>query len=347
MPKTIYGEIDTQEVITQHLSVEKFCPRVGGDFESMKTGQKFMQSGTFLVSGDETRVPEITPEGETSPKDLLGHSQGYKLHVSAHPCQTFAVAKAVLPIFRQNENGDNPLCGVFHKVAVVKDYTMDKDVDKRGKFITVYAKDEKELKQIAAQIEKALLENGISGQSHGGGLSKGEEQLGTSDMVSMRWGQFSGPKQEKVYLNGKFEYDDRSVPCPPSKKEEFYRVVEETNEQMQQARLNVKQPQQSHSNTTVRIENNNIAPPLKLVRENLEPNTNAPKKEEKKEKEVRFEGNLEEKPKVSDVWKDKSRNERGKGMKFDPNSVNAYIQEYRRHDQGGSGGGGSSLKTHK
>lgn len=334
MPETIYGEVDEETLETQQGLLEKLCPMLekDSDFGPVNTGEKFVQSGKFFVSGDETRVPKIDPVGETKAKDLKGHSQGYKLHISAHPSQAFDVAKAVLPIFRQNEKGDNPLCGVYHKVAEFKGYTNDKDEGQRGKFITIYAKNETELKQIAAQVEKALAENGISGPSHGGGLSPGDQELGTSGMVSMRWGQFSGPQRDSVYLDGKFEPDKRSVPCPPSMQVEFNRVTQETNGLMQQARLSVPPPQQSHMVASSSVPDTSTSSAIKSGRQDMELKT--PPHEEKLE---------EKKPKVSEVLKSEAQRQKRHARVFNSNAVNAFIKFNSGDDPGTSGGGTTKI----
>ena len=317
MPETIYGPVDDDTLEQQESLLSDIRPRgTVMDYAQNVRGEVYVKNDQFFVSGDGETMPLTVGNGSQSMK---GQRQGYKIHVSAHPSQAGAVAQAVLPLFRQTSNDDNPLGGVYHKVSDLKPYTLDENEIQRGKFITIYAKDEEQLKLIAAAVEKSLTESGITSQQHGGGLGPGDVKLGTSDLMSMRFGQFSGANKDQVYVNGKFIKDRREVPCPEEMQEEFQRVLHETNEFMLKAKIELEQPtlEQDESKTNVQS--------LDEVPE-------------------------ERKPKVSDTlggeFKRRKDHDKRIGVKFDPQSVKDVLRKGQDPDDPGSLGG-SSLGARK
>lgn len=263
MPNTIYGEVDEDRVAQQEKELLEYCPRfafAGSDLREIEEmtkqsqlGNAYMKNDSFFVGGDGTLIP--LTEGRIA---MGGQRQGYKIHVSAHPEHAATVAKAVLPLFREGGS----LGGTYHKFQDLQSYTYG-DIHnetvqmQRGKFITIYAKDEETLKDIASQVQNALTTSGITPEQ-GGGVSPGDAQLGTSGLMSMRYGQFMGSKKEQVYVNGRFIKDDRTRCCPEPLEGEFARVLEQTESHMESHKVGLHVPlvgpSNSNSTTTTSVD---------------------------------------------------------------------------------------------
>jgi hypothetical protein len=246
MKTPLYGDVDDEVFRQQENELARLCP-ITTDYGELINGKGFTHSDKFLVSGDPEQLSPIKPNGRTNITERHKQTQGYKIHISAHPSKAVEVAQVVLPLLQQTPGGDNPLGGVNYKVAKLKEYALDDKPEAQGKFITIYAKDEEQLKLIAKTVQNELLLTGITSETHGGGLSTGDSRLGTTDMMSMRFGQFSGNQHDEVYLNDTWMKDDRKVPCPEVMQQEFERVLSETNQHMEENRLELLVEQEGPS----------------------------------------------------------------------------------------------------
>lgn len=246
MKTPLYGDVDDEVFRQQEIELARLCP-IATEYEELTSGKGFTHSDKFLVSGDPDQLSPIKPEGRTNITERHQQTQGYKIHISAHPSKAVEVAQVVLPLLQQTPGNDNPLGGVNYKVAKLKEYALDDKPEAQGKFITIYAKDEEQLKLIAKTVQNELLLTGITSQTHGGGLSTGDSRLGTTDMMSMRFGQFSGNQRDEVYVHDTWMKDDRKVPCPEVMQEEYDRVLSETNQHMEENRLELLVEQEGPS----------------------------------------------------------------------------------------------------
>ena len=264
IPTSLYGEIDTDRLKEQQELLNQICqvPKTR-DFEKIGRGEEFKPSGGFYTTGGDVQMNLTKPEGKHKWINMEGQRQGYKIHVSAHPEHAGEIAQAVVPLFRQTPKNDNPLGGVEYKISSLQGYVESDDEQQRGKFITIYARDEEQLKQIALAVQNRFRQLNITPEIHGSTLAPGDSKLGPQQeqsMMSMRWGQFDGNKKNQVYLGGQFTQDDRDSPYPESMKESYQKVHTEVNQYMEDHKQHFY---------------------LNLDNLGVEPNTNAPSLNEK------------------------------------------------------------------
>lgn len=116
-------------------------------------------------------------------------TQGWKIHVSATPEGALKIASIVLPILTGLAKMQDSKV-VEHKIvgslAMLAEF--QKDPTQRGKFITIYPRNDVEANQIAMALNQALrdIDKGLFDQV------PNEAQLGTSGGLSTRYGCFQG-----------------------------------------------------------------------------------------------------------------------------------------------------------
>lgn len=81
--------------------------------------------------------------------------KGWKLHISAYPYNAIEVAKRVLPVLCKMK--------IWHKYVSSPMYLSHMTDGQRGKFITVYTRDEKERDRVVDLVTKALSGSGLDG----------------------------------------------------------------------------------------------------------------------------------------------------------------------------------------
>lgn len=279
--KTIYGDLHGNDLKAQEKLLAEIAPGQGS-WEEYQAGEVYMEEGGFKTTGEmngytatqSNDIPKVMKKDVAVEQDP--HHQGYKIHVCAHPLQAAAVAQAVLPVLR-NDN----VCR--HKVHPVMDYARDisdealwkaediKDLkSQQGKFITAYARDEEHLIKLATDIQRALLEAGITKEQHGCDPAPGDKVLSNcDDMMSVRYGVQSGGsswqvqalneenKPERmlgskaVLLNGTWIQDLRDRPCPDRMRLNFNNTLDEVNQALATNKQAVQRELQERSGPNI------------------------------------------------------------------------------------------------
>jgi hypothetical protein len=127
----------------------------------------------------------------------MGRSEGWKLHVSAHPETATQVAQCVLPVLSRLK--------AWHKFARPETLkSMEADATQRGKFITVYPSSRAELFQVVSAVDRALAAwrypLPASRRSLGPKVQT-EVSLGSAGLITARYGGFEedGVLSERDY----------------------------------------------------------------------------------------------------------------------------------------------------
>lgn len=188
--ETIYGDIEEGEIQQAREDVALRCPPVQEDEQpSIRAqGRSFQREGSFLITGPEETYPDTRDISNTG---APGHRQGYKIHVAALPTDAAAILDVV------NETLQGPQCPWYKVDSNVLDGNTQP-----GKFITVYAKDPQHLEQQALKLQKALFDRGFGPHkavTPGGAgcplLGSGDKEIGSSGLMTMRFGAFMGDKR--------------------------------------------------------------------------------------------------------------------------------------------------------
>lgn len=184
-------------ILTMNASVE----RPGGQTRYQVSRQTVAKSRAAKQATPPEGAPELgprtTPETPApprlygSPDDGYGSAgifrkwvehdlpdEGWKLHVSADARSASQVSDTVLPLLRQWK--------VNHKVVGTVDQLTGMSPGQQGKFITIYPDNTVQAKAIANVIDGELAGKGLTGPR-----VAGERQLGSSGLVSTRYGGFT------------------------------------------------------------------------------------------------------------------------------------------------------------
>jgi len=133
---------------------------------------------------------------------------GWKVHVSGTPENAAQILDIVLPILKRHN--------IYHKVMTMRslrDSTANREEKGRGKFITIYPRDDQHSVELVREIDQAILsakEEERLTVTQEIPQAQSDKQVGSSGFVSARYGQYDETRKLTNPDTGEPEFDPRT-----------------------------------------------------------------------------------------------------------------------------------------